>query len=609
MKSQIISRTSRSFFLKKVNSEVDSRLNTSLYKQIFIVLDKNKNPGQIEKFGEMIYKVDDEFKSRLKHKEITTVFDQTDVNGRLLILGEPGSGKTTILLKLAKELVERAQYDENHPIPVLFSLSSWKKYSQSIQDWLVEQLREKYGVRKDIGKKLTDNQKIIPLLDGLDEIAAERQELCIRKINDFLHSETWSNPLVVCSRTEQYQYHEILLQLNNSIELCPFTPQQVYQYLNNTGNRKLWDTISHDFHLSQLATIPLLLNIIALSIEEISVETWQQYPENERLSYLLEAYIRRMLRESYQYNGKRPKHQQTRNWLGWLAHQLVEENQTEFFIEKIQPSYLKTKFQRFIYKTVILAIVLMLFFWLFPIAIIWLPFWVFIWFFSNTHQNIIIIESLKFNAKHYSYFLTTLLISILGFGFFMLFFLLSSAYFFKVVLGLNYEINYILISLLIFCLTVLIIGLIIGLIVPIGVVEIENKNFPNQGIYYGIVNTLLIPFLICVPIALLIFSSFLIFFTTIDIYSALVTSLVLGLFPGLLIGITTSGIPVIQHFILRTILWFSGYIPWNYAKFLNYCTNRLLLQRVGGGYRFIHKMLQDHFAQMEFERRNLQRNN
>ncbi|MFL9458405.1 hypothetical protein AB0758_46240 [Tolypothrix bouteillei VB521301_2] len=37
---------------------------------------------------------------------------------------------------------------------------------------------------------------------------------------------------------------------------------------------------------------------------------------------------------------------------------------------------------------------------------------------------------------------------------------------------------------------------------------------------------------------------------------------------------------------MRVILWSNGYTPWNYAKFLDYCTNRLFLQRVGGGYRF-----------------------
>ncbi len=74
-----------------------------------------------------------------------------------------------------------------------------------------------------------------------------------------------------------------------------------------------------------------------------------------------------------------------------------------------------------------------------------------------------------------------------------------------------------------------------------------------------------------------------------------------GLILGLFGGIARSGTPVIKHLTLRLILYFNGYIPWNYARFLDYCTERMFLQRVGGRYRFIHKMLQDHFAQMEFE--------
>jgi len=37
-------------------------------------------------------------------------------------------------------------------------------------------------------------------------------------------------------------------------------------------------------------------------------------------------------------------------------------------------------------------------------------------------------------------------------------------------------------------------------------------------------------------------------------------------------------------------------MPWNYARFLNFCTEKLLLQRVGGRYRFVHKLVQDYFA-------------
>ena len=52
-----------------------------------------------------------------------TIFDQFDQT--LLLLGAPGSGKTTLLLELARDLIERAENDSDHPMPVVFNLSSW----------------------------------------------------------------------------------------------------------------------------------------------------------------------------------------------------------------------------------------------------------------------------------------------------------------------------------------------------------------------------------------------------------------------------------------------------------------------------------------------------
>jgi hypothetical protein len=67
-----------------------------------------------------------------------------------------------------------------------------------------------------------------------------------------------------------------------------------------------------------------------------------------------------------------------------------------------------------------------------------------------------------------------------------------------------------------------------------------------------------------------------------------------GFFSGLV-----PGAACIQHFVLRSILWCRGVAPWNYPNFLNYATERMLLQRVGGRYRFIHELLQEHFATMK----------
>jgi hypothetical protein len=76
----------------------------------------------------------------------------------------------------------------------------------------------------------------------------------------------------------------------------------------------------------------------------------------------------------------------------------------------------------------------------------------------------------------------------------------------------------------------------------------------------------------------------------------------LALIIGILLGMSDrSGRACAQHFTLRLILYYNNQIPWNYARFLNYATDRLLLQRVGGRYRFIHRLVQEHFAAMPLE--------
>ncbi|MBC1279594.1 hypothetical protein GNF10_27460, partial [Nostoc sp. UCD121] len=147
----------------------------------------------------------------------------------------------------------------------------------------------------------------------------------------------------------------------------------------------------------------------------------------------------------------------------------------------------------------------------------------------------------------------------------------------------------------------LILGLILGLIFGFHGLEIENKIISNQGIWQSAKNTVNLSVFVFLPSTILIFLILGIIQNN-SLNEALISSLVSGLFLGLLLGIPRSGTPVIKHFTLRLILYRNGYIPWNYARFLDYSTERLFLQRVGGRYRFIHKLLQDHFAQMEFKR-------
>ena len=71
-----------------------------------------------------------------------------------------------------------------------------------------------------------------------------------------------------------------------------------------------------------------------------------------------------------------------------------------------------------------------------------------------------------------------------------------------------------------------------------------------------------------------------------------------GLSFGLMSALWYGGVDVIQHYTLRLILVIQGHTPANYARFLDYAVDRIFLQKVGGGYRFIHRLLLEHFAEM-----------
>ena len=77
---------------------------------------------------------------------------------------------------------------------------------------------------------------------------------------------------------------------------------------------------------------------------------------------------------------------------------------------------------------------------------------------------------------------------------------------------------------------------------------------------------------------------------------------ILGIGLAIVSGFIMSVVEALKHFILLCLLYRNGSIPWNYARFLNYSTERMLLQRVGGRYRFIHRLLQEHFAAQIIDR-------
>ncbi len=165
----------KSFWVKGV-------LEKSLYNEVLIQLGMEERPDAVDHPWDMQVQMPDrENRTLPAGTSMMEVFDE--MNGAILILGEPGSGKTTMLLELARECIARAQQDDNQPIPVVFNLSSWDG-KQSIDAWLVNELKIKYNASRKTAESWVANDELQLLFDGLDEVKPENRGACVKALND-----------------------------------------------------------------------------------------------------------------------------------------------------------------------------------------------------------------------------------------------------------------------------------------------------------------------------------------------------------------------------------------------------------------------------------------
>jgi len=339
--SLTLEQQNRQRFLAKLQSRCTDLLAQSLQGAVQIALTFHSAPNAVWNMTRLRLR-------QAAHPEQdlppgTSILDVYDLaGGDVLILGEPGVGKTTQLLNLAVALQERAALDEQHPLPVIVNLSTWANHKRPLEEWLSEEAATSYNVPRDPLARWVRRDQFLPLLDGLDEVPEGARSACIDAINAFRGVHLV--PMVVCSRTDEYHTaaSRSRLALQHAVVVQPLDAEQVDAYLKEGGNALagIRSLLRKDADLRELVRTPLMLHVVTLAYHGVSVQALpKKGTVEEQRRHLFERYVQRRLEEP-QAEVVHVSSQGARHWLSFLARQMRAHHQTTFYLEHLQSDWL-----------------------------------------------------------------------------------------------------------------------------------------------------------------------------------------------------------------------------------------------------------------------------
>ena len=223
--------------------------------------------GQVLNSG-LVTRLHDEVYARLHH-------------GRLVLIGDPGAGKTAAMILLLLEALryrqrmpETARTDV--PVPVWLTLGSWDPSVQGLRDWVTATIGRDHPYLRatDFGPnavaQLFDTGRIALFLDGLDEMPDTLRSKAVERLT----AEAAGRRVVITSRPDEFRETIDLgrrqLPYTAVIELRPVGPQAAARYLLEGqigAARQAWQPVADhllahpDGVLARTLNTPLTLSL------------------------------------------------------------------------------------------------------------------------------------------------------------------------------------------------------------------------------------------------------------------------------------------------------------------------------------------------------------
>jgi DNA-binding SARP family transcriptional activator len=284
--------------------------------------------------------------------------DLTDVVARfrelparqLVVLGEPGAGKTVLAILLTIGLLRDPV--AGSPTPVLLPLASWNPHREHLHRWLTRTLLEEYpglantaAYGPDVAARLVAERRVLPVLDGLDETPPGLHAAAIDALDQAVAG---GGPLVVTCRSVEYESAVrdagAILTKAAVIEIEPVELDDAIAFLTarkRIGDRRWEPVVDHLRRhpagaLAQALSTPLMVDLARTAYTSPATDPAELrdtalFPDRGAIEeHLLDAYLPAVYPHRPPPPGPRGRStqprrydpQQAQQWLTFLAAQL-----------------------------------------------------------------------------------------------------------------------------------------------------------------------------------------------------------------------------------------------------------------------------------------------
>ncbi|MEV6638717.1 BTAD domain-containing putative transcriptional regulator [Amycolatopsis sp. NPDC051371] len=263
---------------------------------------------------------------------------------QLVVLGDPGSGKSVLALMLTLELLRTRT--PGTPVPVLLSLASWDPRREHLDRWLAGRLAENHPAllnAREYGPgaptRLVLGGHVVPILDGLDEMPTDLRAAALDALDQTM---AVGRSLVLTCRSAEYEQvtREAgpVLGAATVVRLEPVARQEAITYLSARDSGR-WLPVAErlrrdpDAALGRVFRTPLMVDLARIGYGRPGADPAELLGAEDAAALegqLLDSFVPNAYAQVPQSPGRNPKTspsgrytaEQATRWLGFLARHL-----------------------------------------------------------------------------------------------------------------------------------------------------------------------------------------------------------------------------------------------------------------------------------------------